>query len=427
MRKAETERRTATEGKEDFMNESRIRTDDKRTVNKKSFSWAMALACLPGLALPLASRAQDGTVTGELVSLGMKTGVGARALGMGEAFTAVADDYSALYYNPAGMSQLAKSEIGLNLSYGLFQNDATIQGRAPSPRTLESTKLNAIDMILTDGGRWTLGLGYYTPVSFDDPLHYTSKAGDYVYDASGQMDHYRLGLAYMVSNQVSLGLAVSAISGTEQVEIQDQGTVRYLEEYSGYNLEPSFLFHLSDFFSLGGSAVVVERLALTDTYQEKGGSPLETQYDIRHPFQAKLGVAFQSGLTQISADWHGDFWSGYQYSEAGAPFVAHDVLYPNKHTFSLGLEQHLTPHGGPVLRGGYSFDVQDNSQPRPDVRDPYRISVGLGLMPSRGIGFDVGYLYGGGSAVQNSQPGGPADLKIEAERQQVMASMRFRW
>lgn len=33
-------------------------------------------------------------------------GQGARALGMGGAFTAVADDGSAIYYNSAGMSQI---------------------------------------------------------------------------------------------------------------------------------------------------------------------------------------------------------------------------------------------------------------------------------------------------------------------------------
>ena len=41
----------------------------------------------------------------------LKIGVGARASAMGEAFTAVANDASALYWNPAGLSQLNKNQV----------------------------------------------------------------------------------------------------------------------------------------------------------------------------------------------------------------------------------------------------------------------------------------------------------------------------
>lgn len=380
-----------------------------------------------GLALAAAMATAEADVTGELVSLGKKTGVGARALSMGEAFTAVADDYSALYYNAAGMTQLSRSELGVNLSYGMYGNSATLDGAMATRRTLESTKLNALTMVLTDGGRWALGLGYYVPISFDDPLYYRDKDGrEYAYDAEGQMDHYRIGLAYMVSEQMSLGLAASAVGGREQLQIEDGKTVRYLEEYTGFNLEPSFLVHLSDMFSIGGSAVMMERLELEDTYQERGSGPIESSYDIRHPFQAKLGLAFQSGLTQVSFDWHGDFWSSYSYRSAADAFVLHDVHYPNKHTFNLGLEQHLQKRG-PALRLGYTWENQDDERPQPNQRDPYRISAGLGFSPSRKVGLDFGYQYAGSRTVQNSLPGGPDDLRIDSEDHQVMAALRLKW
>jgi len=46
----------------------------------------------------------------------LKLGVGARATAMGEAFTAVADDSTSLYWNPAGLASLKGSELSASYS-----------------------------------------------------------------------------------------------------------------------------------------------------------------------------------------------------------------------------------------------------------------------------------------------------------------------
>src|SRR5690349_8398397 len=62
-----------------------------------------------------------GTSGGSILSLP----VGARAIAMGEAFAAQADDSSSLYWNPAGMALMNQSEA--SFMYNRFFNDLSFQ------------------------------------------------------------------------------------------------------------------------------------------------------------------------------------------------------------------------------------------------------------------------------------------------------------
>src|SRR5688572_29976247 len=53
---------------------------------------------------------QGGTSTAQFLRIGQ----GARAEGMGGAFTAIADDAYAVYWNPAGLAQITRRHVALN-------------------------------------------------------------------------------------------------------------------------------------------------------------------------------------------------------------------------------------------------------------------------------------------------------------------------
>jgi long-subunit fatty acid transport protein len=392
---------------------------ENRTSSNRNHLWTAALLGTGLTLMPV----QAGS---ELVALGSKTGVGARALSLGEAFTAVADDYSALHYNAAGLTQLCRNEFALNLNYGYLENQTAVSGGLGQHSNIETTRLNALTLILTDGNRWALGLGYHAPVSFADPLAYSANNRDYVYVADGQLDQYRIGIAYKASDQVRLGLAVSAMGGTERLEIQDGDVQRYLEDYRGFNLEPSLLLKFSEAVRFGASVVILERLSLIDTWQQQGGIPVESRYDIRHPFQSRMGLAFQSGLTQISMDWHGDYWSSNSYTLLGAAFPEGHFEYPNLHTFAVGLEQNLVKHG-PTFRGGLQWQVSDAVAPEPQSGNPWAVNLGLGFRPAKELLLDIGYQMKSSKTQQSTLGDANQDLLIQGTRHQVMGSMRFRF
>ena len=77
---------------------------EQRTVQKALFIALICALCSVRSALTFASG--PGTTTGEL----LKIPDGARAIGMGEAYTAAADDASALSWNPAGLSFMQQHE-----------------------------------------------------------------------------------------------------------------------------------------------------------------------------------------------------------------------------------------------------------------------------------------------------------------------------
>ena len=76
---------------------------------------AFVVAVLVLLSLPLsAEAAQVFEKVGTLGGQSLKIGVGARAAGMGEAYVAIADDATAVYWNPAGIARLSGQSISIN-------------------------------------------------------------------------------------------------------------------------------------------------------------------------------------------------------------------------------------------------------------------------------------------------------------------------
>jgi long-subunit fatty acid transport protein len=78
-------------------------------------------------------------------------GVGARALGMGNAYNGISSDYSAIYWNPAGLAQMTLGEFSVGMSYLNTSDEGKFFG------TSESYSNNATNFN-------TVGIAYPVPV-----------------------------------------------------------------------------------------------------------------------------------------------------------------------------------------------------------------------------------------------------------------------
>jgi long-subunit fatty acid transport protein len=119
--------------------------------------FAIGMFCALGAVPALAQFPEDALRLGQT-----GFGVGARALGMGNAYTGVASDYSAIYWNPAGLSQAQHAEFSIGMSYNNLTDKSTFFGNQLSSST-SATNLNALGIVYpipVRRGSMALAIGY---------------------------------------------------------------------------------------------------------------------------------------------------------------------------------------------------------------------------------------------------------------------------
>src|SRR5690606_24019192 len=201
------------------------------------------------------ARAQVGPL-----NLGRHQDVSARAMARGGSFTAIANDFSALYYNPAGLSSIRKHEAQFTLE-GSFLQGKGRTGAFPSGKgSQENLGVQSFGLVLpvpTERGGLSFSFGSFSARTFSDLLKFedalTAGRGPYEYRAEGDLTQYRAGMAVDLSPDAVFGLALGYVNGEERIDIQDVPASRYLRSYGGFNLEPALLFKVTPRWRLGVS------------------------------------------------------------------------------------------------------------------------------------------------------------------------------
>ncbi len=265
------------------------------------------------------------------------TGTGARAEGFGGAFIGVADDATAITWNPGGLTQLERAElslVGRQVSDGLkYSSDFSSLKNSQTHLSLNSASL-VLPFTLGDQ-KFVLAGAFQR--QFDLNSDRTDAAGDVeVREAiKGGVDNVSLAIAYRLSRVISLGVTanywfgkpesryketrVSALYGGDVSETYYAQTQK--DDYFGYNFNSGLLLDLSSAktrLKLGVAVRTPFTLYSETLYDGKsrfytvwGGSPDQDysfRYDItqniRIPLMIGMGSSFQLGDNfTLSADY----------------------------------------------------------------------------------------------------------------------------
>jgi len=313
------------------------------------------LALLTGLlaaSIPYAGTFDESRVAASF----LKVGTGARASAMGEAFTAVADDSSALFWNPAGLSAVRKTEI--QVSHNQWISDV---------------KMDHFMVAIPAAGTWglawsTLDLGQFSE-----------------WDGPGTLT----GRTFTVNDQVfSFGYGNSFYSETLQVGASG----KYIRENLGGGVGGQT--YTMDLGATLNPWAVIPGMSFAVVVQNMGGELSGFQL----PMGVRLGTAFRkAGLlsepmpAKPGEEGESERRTVYPWEASGNDggdllISSMEVLVPQtgRTEFHWGVEYWLN---FVALRAGYRYRF-----PRNDLGGMSGLTLGLGIR-GRSLQFDYGFDY----------------------------------
>jgi len=289
----------------------------------------------------------------EEASSGNFFGLGARAMGMGGAQIATANDALALVYNPACLAKIKRIEFSGGMTHQRLKNETGLPGGA-RPADLRSyfqnesiiqsnTRLSSANIVLpvpTYRGSLVFALGVNRMKSFDRAFHAVlvdPSTGTTDLDASiletGGINMWSLGGAMDLSPNISVGGALNYWNGEDDIlqeyylpltgklgyEVWEQN--HYLDSYSGWNGKLGFLIQPNRFLSLGGVIDFPTKFSIDQDYSfyydslhiTEEGKIIEYtelgQYDLTHPYSFGAGTALTFKYVTLAGDIYYTDWA----------------------------------------------------------------------------------------------------------------------
>jgi len=341
---------------------------------------------------------------------------GARGMSMAGAFTALALDGSALFYNPAGLSQLPGTQIMLGTT--LISPSATFRGVSPEidEIAVESALFTPINFYVTHqlNEKWAFGIGVNNQYGLGTTWDKNWIGQNLAIETEVQTFYFTGGASYKFSDQFSLGVTASYVYGHVAIlkntpidPFEGTATVDMSGNGGSFAYGIGLLYTPSDMVSIGLDFRSETTLEFTGTAEATAPDALaglipagDIEAPLTLPMNATIGLAIHpSPALTISGDFQYVGWSSYDklevtFTESGT--VSTSIRdYDDSWIARLGAEYHMSDVFD--LRGGLLYDsnpVKDEWV-EPSLPDADRIgfNIGLGYKITPNISVDLAYMF----------------------------------
>ena len=304
--------------------------------------------------------------------------VGARALGMGGAFVGVANDATAIYWNPAGLA-------GQQSSILVFGTDIIPSATYKMDLAVIDAKTNNNHYISPNAffnynmGKLSLGLGVYVPAGLGAEWNATDFGYPEGYDFLSKIGVVNISpaVAYQVTEQFSVGLAVNVYYAmfdmSQPAPVPGVGIFQFEETSTGmgYGATLGLKYNLNEMFSFGASFRTKTNVTMNGTAKNPAfafySAPTESKFDrdVAWPTWIAGGVAIRpNDKLTIAFDGQLSMWSENQELVA---------VYENAIWKSA------------MSGGGDTFEL--------NWKDALQIRLGVEYLLSENVVGRVGYYY----------------------------------
>ena len=342
---------------------------------------------------------------------------GARAMGLGGAFTAVADDPSAIYFNGAGLLQLS----GWNFMVGtaLIEPNSEFRGVYPAVTEYNTVKqtftIPSIYASYKINKYWAVGIGLNVPFGLGTewpagwPGKYLALKTDVkVYTitptVAWAMDDasFSFGFVYSFANvNITQNIPQAPFTG-------DAFTTLNGKDNAGLGLNLGFMYKAFKEFTIGLSLHTAIDYKFTGTAVTTGASQLANSLpygnitaDLTTPFNMTIGLAYDLlPKLKLSADFQYVGWSNYDtliinFDHNTFPRIASPRLYNDSYIIRFGAEYKV--NHSLAFEGGIYFDKNPVKSEwlNPELPDADRLgfSAGINYKITRGLTIGASYLF----------------------------------